>query len=120
MDAGGIILIIIFVGCIIAGIARSLSKKTEQASVESVPSQPVSKPLSELTDIELMERLREAEADIEIQKIKYQSYLTNPYCWPVTRDLAKSNLDSAIERKLSIVSELDKRKLSSVVDVEIR
>lgn len=72
-----------------------------------------SKPLSELTDIELMELLRKVEADIEMQKIKYQSCLTNPYCWPVTRDLVKTNLDSAIERKLSVVSELDKRKLSS-------
>lgn len=44
-------------------------------------------------------------------KIKYQSCLTNPYCWPVTRDLVKSTLEAMFNNKLNIEDELAKREL---------
>lgn len=42
MELELIIAVIILVGSIVAGIARSFFKKTEKASVEPVPNQPVS------------------------------------------------------------------------------
>lgn len=59
--------------------------------------------------VELKDLLR--RKNIEMQKIKYQSCLTNPYCWPVTRDLVKSTLEAMFENKLSIEDELAKREL---------
>lgn len=104
-------LLIIFIVLVIGCIIRYTFFNDDENNSESGDSVVVSKPLSQCTVAELKELLRKKEIEIEMQKIKYQGCLSNPYCWPVTRDLVKSTLEAMFENKLNIEDELAKRKL---------
>lgn len=104
-------LLIIFIVLVIGCIIRYTFFNDDENDSETENSVVASKPLSQCTVAELKDLLRRKNIEIEMQKIKYQSCLTNPYCWPVTRDLVKSTLEAMFNNKLNIEDELAKRKL---------
>ncbi len=104
-------LLIIFIVLVIGCIIRYTFFNDDENDSEAENSVVVSKPLSQCTVAELKDLLRRKNIEIEMQKNKYQSCLTNPYCWPVTRDLVKSTLEAMFNNKLNIEDELAKREL---------
>lgn len=104
-----ILFVVILIGCLYRlateGTCSAYSTLKDNTPSDNTPS----KPLSELSTEELNEKLSEVENKIEIQKIRYQSSLANPYTWQVTRNLIKSNLDSYIQSRERIVKEIKTR-----------
>ena len=101
------LLILFFV--IIIGVAIKSGKKGT-TSQDINQTTPTIRTLAEWSTDELEEELSKVEVDLEMQKMKYQSSLANPYVLNVTRNLVKTNLEYLFERKQKIQKELDKRK----------
>lgn len=97
-----IIFFVILIGCI---IGYSIESKPKADAVNVTPA----KHISERSIEELQLEAQKTETELEMQKIRYQGALSNPQVWPVTRDMIKNNLESMIERKAAIRSEINKR-----------
>lgn len=99
---------IVLIGCII----RYATEGTCSAypAPRPDPATAPGKSMTEMNTEELQALLRKARTDVEIAKIKYQSALSNPYCWPATRDMVRYNLEQSIQYQLTVEAELDKRQ----------
>lgn len=103
MEVGLIILGLLVVGCIIRYSVEAGSKKESAANAAPV------KHISEWTLEDFQAELQKLDVEIEMSKIRYQGALSNPQVWPVTRDMIKNNLESAIQRKATLTVEMNKR-----------
>lgn len=106
MTALLILFVVILIGCIIRYSIEAGEKK-----IETKGPAPIKKTLPEMSIDELNEELSNVEVDLEMQKMKYQSSLANPYVWNTTRELVKSNLEYLIKRKLEIEKEIAGRNV---------